>query len=257
MDDRSKAASRTVTSRPILTVSVSSRRRRAPATSVQVCCEIDFKPVRMTHIASFTAACSTSPYSEHERPDMWNPRSTIVAAAVVGRGDGKPVGNGLGEIVGGLVGADVGAGVGGEVVGTGVGCGVGVCDGEGVGTGVGVVVGLGVGLDVGSDVGIGVGKKVGTGVGAGTGAGVGGVDGAGLGGVVGVSVGAGVGENVSTETESTDAADIARRRRPSCSEFERRRWPSCVANVTIALVKLPVVTDLLSTSATCACAEMP
>ena len=69
------------------------------------------------------------------------------------------------------------------------------------------------------------------------------------------SVGAGVGENVSTETESTDAADIARRRRPSCSEFERRRWPSRVANVTIALVKLPVATDLLSTSTTSAYAE--
>ena len=39
----------------------------------------------------------------------------------------------------------------------------------------------------------------------------------------GVRVGAGVGENVSTVTESTDAADIVRRRRPSWSKFERRR----------------------------------
>ena len=142
---------------------------------------------------------------------------------------------------------ELGADVGG-VVGSGV---VGRDDGE--------VEGQREGSGVGIDVGLEVGNEVGSIVGDGTGAGLGWNDGAGLGGVVGVSVGAGVGENVSTETESTDASDIARRRRPPPSrpaEAERRRSPSCVANVTIALVKLPVETDLLSTSTTYACAEM-
>ena len=118
-----------------------------------------------------------------------------------------------------------------------------------VGRGVGVVVGV----RVGRSVGLGDGRGVGDGVGRVVGSGVGGIEGAGLGGVVGVSVGAGVGENVLTETESTDAADIVRRRRPPLSrpvELERRRWPSRVANVTIALVNSPFDTDLLSTSTT-------
>ena len=88
--------------------------------------------------------------------------------------------------VGSCVGTDVGvvgAGVG-AVVGSRVGCEVGAC----VRAGVGAVVGGRVGCEVGACVGAGVGAIVGTGEGAGE------------------------GENVFTETESTDAEDIDKRR---------------------------------------------
>ena len=89
------------------------------------------------------------------------------------------------------------------------------------------------------------------------GANVGGSDGVGVGAIEGSGDGAGVGENVSTETDRTDADDIERRRPAASSSAETdpsRRWPSAVAKSTTAAVRVPSATDALSTSATCCCA---
>ena len=89
------------------------------------------------------------------------------------------------------------------------------------------------------------------------GADVGEIVGIGVGAIDGSGDGAGVGENVSTETDKTDAADIERRR-PATSPFVEaepsRRAPSAVAKSTIAAVSLPSATDALSTLVTCCCA---
>ena len=135
----------------------------------------------------------------------------------------------------------VGIGVG-SGIGTAVGAGIGTPDGGGVGTGVGKGVGAGYGIRVGAVVGkldgIGVGRVVADAVGSGEGAG----DGDG----VGTGDGAGVGENVSTDTDRTDADDIERRR-PAASS-------SAAAKSTIAAVRLPSATDALSMLVTCWCA---
>ena len=81
-----------------------------------------------------------------------------------------------------------------------VGCEVGACVGA-----------VGVGIIVGEDR---VSCEVGAGVGA-----------AGVRAIVGTGEGAGDGEIVLTNTESTDAEDIERRRW-SASLPARRRWPS-------------------------------
>ena len=102
---------------------------------------------------------------------------------------------------------------------------------------------------MGACVGEGDGSKDGVAVGAN----VGGSDGVGVGAIEGSGDGAGVGENVSTETDRTDADDIERRR-PLVSppaEDPSRRWPSAVANSIIAVVRVPWATDALSTLVTC------
>ena len=77
-----------------------------------------------------------------------------------------------------------------------------------------------VGDCVGCELGVCVGAAVGALVGTAECAGVGIAEGAGA----GIAEGAGVGENVLTETESTDAEDIARRRwASSCWPAVRRR----------------------------------
>ena len=139
-------------------------------------------------------------------------------------------------------------------------------------------VGAGIGTGVGAGIGTGVGVEIGTGVGAGIGTGVGGTEGeamvqtsvggsAGVGSAVGRAEsaegrhrsrqhggsGAGVGENVSTETDRTDADDIERRRPVVSSPAEagpRRRWPSAVAKSISAVVSAPSTTDALSTLVT-------
>ena len=150
--------------------------------------------------------------------------------------------------------------VGAAGVGGGVGAGTGTDDGAGSGAdggaGSGTDEGAGSGTDDGAGSGINDGARVGTddGAGAGTddGAGLGAMEGIGLGDGVGRPLGAGDGANVLTETDSTVAADIPpasrRRRRPLCSS--RRRWPSSVANDTIAAVRVPSVTDSLRTLVT-------
>ena len=90
-------------------------------------------------------------------------------------------------------------------------------------------------------------------VGVGDGADVGGRVGIGVGGTEGSGDGAGVGENVSTETDRTDADDIERRRPVASYSAEAdpsRRWPSAMAKSTIAAVRVPSATDALSTSVT-------
>ena len=145
-----------------------------------------------------------------------------VGVPAVGAGSRTSVGTSVRALVGDWGGRDcVGcnsgtcarAGVGTIVVGDCVGC----CeDGTRVGAGVGGIVGDGVGCEVGTRVGAEVGGIVGDGVGCEVGsrdgASVGAIVGAGVGTIVGIGDGAGEGENVSTETESTLAEDIERRR---------------------------------------------
>ena len=81
------------------------------------------------------------------------------------------------------------------------------------------------------------------------GADVGGSVGIGVGAIDGSGDGAGVGENVSTDSDETDADDIERRRPVVSSPAEagpRRRWPSAVAKSTSAAVNVPSATDALS-----------
>ena len=111
----------------------------------------------------------------HTKPDMQNTTAPIHEIKI-----GSDNANGdvsFADV--GVVGAGVGA-----IVGDCVGCEVGAC----VGAGVGAVVGGRVGCEVGACVGAGVGA------------------------IVGIGEGAGEGENVFTETESTDAEDIDKRR---------------------------------------------
>ena len=128
-----------------------------------------------------------------------------------------------------------------------------------VGGGVAVVpaaVGPAVGTPLGDAVGADDGGAIDVAVGAGIGAAVGRTDGVGVGAADGTGDGVGVGENVSTETDTTDADDIERRRWPSSSspfaEAEpSRRWSSAVAKSTIATVSEPSTTDAFSTFVTC------
>ena len=112
-----------------------------------------------------------------------------------------------------------------------------------VGAGINTTVGAGICAAEGARFGTGVGKAVGMAVGSGVGV----CDGSGD--------GAGVGENVSIETDSTDAHDIEKRRRPffssSAGSVSSRRWLSAVAKSTILAVSVPSTTDEFSTSVTC------
>ena len=86
------------------------------------------------------------------------------------------------------------------------------------------------------------------------GADVGGIVGIGVGAIDGSGDGTGVGENVSTETDRTNADDIERRRLAVSSPAEvdpSRRWPSVVAKSTSAAVRVPSATDALNTLVTC------
>lgn len=162
------------------------------------------------------------------------------------------VGEGVGTSVGFRVGASVGARLGAALVAAIVGAGVAV--GADVGISVGMSVGAGTGSGVGAGVGSGVGDGIGSGVGGVDGAGVGGVDGAGVGAIDGTGEGAGVGEKVVTAAESTDADDMLSRRTVTSAS---RRWPNLLAKWTIALVKLPLLTALPSTSPTCCLTVRP
>ena len=113
----------------------------------------------------------------------------------------------------------------GTIISTAVGPATGLPLGSSrirVGAEVGATVGDCVGCEVRTCVGVAVGVVV---VRDCAGCKVGACDGMGVGAIVGIGEGAGEGEKVFTETESTDAEDIARRRWvPSWPA--RRRWPA-------------------------------
>ena len=71
---------------------------------------------------------------------------------------------------------------------------------------------------------------------------------------VGARLGECVGAKVCTDTASTDADVIDKRRPPSA---RRRRWSSISAYWMISVVKKPCATALVSTSVTSACTDRP